>query len=217
MTWPFGVFFLSTLNEKKLASFNGKSHILILFVKLLGKYWNLLFNLGHINNFKIYIMKKLVLVSMLFFAASALQAQEIKLGVHGGIPVGDISDASDFTLGVDLAYLFSPVDMFQVGPMIGYSHYFIKDMEFGGETFEFDDVSFLPIAASGRVSLGDAVFAGADLGYAVGISDGNDGGFYYRPKLGFDLLGLWVVGSYEGISMDGGSVSSVNVGVEFSF
>lgn len=162
-------------------------------------------------------MKKLVFVSLLFFTVSVVQAQEIKVGVHGGIPVGDISDASDFDLGLDFAYLFSPTEMFQVGPMLGYSHYFIKDMEFGGETFEVDDVSFLPIAASGRVSLGDAVFAGADLGYAVGLNDGNDGGFYYRPKLGFDLLGVWVVGSYEGISVDGGSVGSVNVGLEFGF
>lgn len=161
-------------------------------------------------------MKKLVLVSMLFFAVSALQAQETKIGVHGGIPVGDISDFSDFTLGVDFAYMFSPAAMFQVGPMVGYSHYFMKDIDMGSMgTFEVDDISFLPIAASGRVSLGDAVFAGADLGYAVGLNDGNDGGFYYRPKLGFDLLGVWVVGSYEGISRDGGSVSSVNVGVEF--
>lgn len=163
-------------------------------------------------------MKKLVLLSMLFFAVSAVQAQDIKVGVHGGIPVGDISDASDFTLGLDVAYLFTPVEMFQVGPMLGYSHYFMNDVDMGSfGTVEVDDASFLPIAASGRFSLGDAVFAGADLGYAVGLNDGNDGGFYYRPKLGFDLLGVWVVGSYEGISMDGGSVSSVNVGVEFGF
>lgn len=161
-------------------------------------------------------MKRFLLASALFFAALTVQAQEFKAGVHAGIPVGDISDVSDFDLGVDVAYLFSPVEMFQVGPLVGYSHYFLKDMEFGGDSFEVDDVSFIPLAASGRVSLGDAVFAGADLGYAVGLNDGNNGGFYYRPKLGFDLLGIWVVGSYEGISMDGGSISSVNVGVEFS-
>lgn len=164
-------------------------------------------------------MKKLVFVSAFIFAVSALQAQEIKVGAHVGIPVGDISDYSDFDIGADFAYMFSPVEMVQVVPMIGLSHYFTKDIEYGGGmgTVEYPDVTFLPIAASGRVSLGDAVFAGADLGYAVGLNEGNDGGFYYRPKLGFDLLGVWVVGSYEGVSKNGGSVSSVNVGVEFGF
>jgi hypothetical protein len=165
-------------------------------------------------------MKKMFLLAavLLVFGLTTSTAQEIKLGANVGIPVGDISDASNFKLGVDFAYLFTPTDMFQVGPMLGYSHYFMKDIDMGSSgTFEVDDASFLPIAASGRFSLGDAVFAGADLGYAVGLSDGNDGGFYYRPKLGFDLLGLWIVGSYEGISMDGGTVSSVNAGLEFTF
>ena len=163
-------------------------------------------------------MKKLVLLSMLFFAVSAVQAQDIKVGAHVGIPVGDSSEGSNFDLGVDVAYLFSPIEMLQVGPMLGFSHYFTEEIDYNGmASVDPPDASFLPIAASGRVSLGDAVFAGADLGYAFGLNDGNDGGFYYRPKLGFDLLGVWVVGSYEGISRDGGSVSSVNVGVEFGF
>jgi hypothetical protein len=134
-------------------------------------------------------------------------AQEIKVGIYGGIPVGDSTGNSDFTLGADVAYLFYPTDMIQVGPMLGYSHYFVTDA---------DAKSFLPIAASGRFSLGDAVFAGVDLGYAVGMNS-NNSGFYYRPKLGYDLLGLWIVGSYEGISRDEGTVSSVNAGVEFTF
>ncbi len=152
-------------------------------------------------------MKKWVLLIaiLISFGLSNSEAQEIRIGFHGGIPVGDSTGDSDFTLGADVSYMFSPAAMFQVGPMLGYSHYFVNDR---------GDASFLPIAASGRFSLGDAVFAGADLGYAVGID--NDGGFYYRPKLGYDLLGLWVVGSYEGISMDGGTVSSVSVGLEFS-
>jgi len=80
-----------------------------------------------------------------------------------------------------------------------------------------DDFSFLPIAAAGRVSLGDVLFAGVDLGYAIGLNDGNDGGFYFAPKLGFGLFMFDVVGSYTGVSRDGSTVSSVNVGVEFSF
>lgn len=155
-------------------------------------------------------MKKLILLTAVFMSIglSTSMAQEIKVGVHGGIPVGDTTGDSDFTLGADFAYMFTPFEMFQVGPLVGYSHYFVNTL---------DDKSFLPIAASGRFSLGDAVFAGADLGYALQLNGGSDGGVYYRPKLGYDLLGLWIVGSYEGISMDGGTRSSVNVGLEFTF
>lgn len=158
-------------------------------------------------------MKKLILaaVVILSFGLTSASAQEIKLGVHGGVPVGDAGDYSDFLLGASVSYLWSPTGVFQVGPKIGYEQFFVKD-EFGDT-----DVSFLPIAAEGRVSLGDVIFAGLDLGYGVGLNDGNDGGFYYSPKIGFGFMSVKVIGSYSSFSRDGGSASSVNAGVEFSF
>jgi hypothetical protein len=154
---------------------------------------------------------KNLLLGFLFILGIGISSQaqttsDFQLGIHGGIPVGDAGDVSDFNAGFDAAYLFGVVDMVEVGPLVGYSHYFIED---------FDDISFLPIAASGRVAMG-AAFAGLDLGYAVGLSDGNDGGFYYRPKIGFGFYGLNLVGSYSGISVDGTNISSVNLGLEFN-
>ncbi|MGB7785668.1 MAG: hypothetical protein WBL27_06160 [Salinimicrobium sp.] len=155
-------------------------------------------------------MKKLIfaVAVMLTVGLTSASAQELKLGAHAGIPVGDVSDASDFTLGASLSYLWSPAGIFKVGPKVGYEHFFVKS-DYG------DDFSFLPIAAEGRVALGDAVFVGLDLGYGIGVSNGNDGGFYYSPKLGFGFMGLKVVGSYSGISMNGGTVSAVTAGLEF--
>jgi hypothetical protein len=151
-------------------------------------------------------MKK-YLCSLIFIAVgftSTYAQRDIRLGVNAGIPVGDISDASDFNVGADIAYLMG-FENFQLGPMIGYNHFFVD---------EFDDISFLPLAATARFSLANLEL-GADLGYALGLTDGIDGGFYYKPKIGFNLFGVGLIGSYTGISIDGGTASSVNLGVEF--
>lgn len=155
-------------------------------------------------------MKKLILVTavLLTFGVSSSIAQEFKMGAHAGVPVGDISDTHNLSIGADITYLLNPMGFFQFGPMVGYSHYV-------GES-NFEDAQYLPIAASGRLALGDAVFVGLDLGYGIGLSD-YDGALFYRPKLGYDFLGISIVGSYEGFSYDGGTVSSVNAGIEFGF
>ncbi|WP_372920641.1 hypothetical protein, partial [Salegentibacter sp.] len=139
---------------------------------------------------------------------------DLKLGINGGLPVGDAEDYSNFQLGADVAYLFGVMNVLEVGPILGYSRFFAEDIDTGfGET-DADDVSFLPIAASGRLGLG-IVFVGLDLGYAVSLMEDGEGGFYYRPKIGVGLGIFSVIGSYQGISNNGDSLSSVNVGLEF--
>ncbi len=159
--------------------------------------------------------KSLVLIFISFLGISTALAQgNFRFGVNGGIPVGDVEDFSNFHLGTDVAYLFNVVEDLNVGPMVGYSHYFFEDITIFGEKLESDDVQFLPIAASGRYGI-SSFYLGADLGYAVGIDDGNDGGFYYRPLVGYQIGKLGIAASYEGVSMDGGSFNSINLGIEF--
>ena len=154
-------------------------------------------------------MKKLLIIGALIMASfSAYPQGGFKAGLNLGIPVGDLSDYSNLHFGADAAYMFGVADTFSVGPMLGYSNFFPEDSD-------DDNVQFLPIAAAGRLSLGSAFFLGADLGYGVGINDGNDGGFYYRPQVGYDFGLIGLVASYSGVSRDGGSASSVNLGVEF--
>ncbi|TVZ28179.1 hypothetical protein JM83_3286 [Gillisia sp. Hel_I_86] len=152
-------------------------------------------------------MKKLlVLFVVIFFTATSVYSQgNFRFGANGGIPVGDVEDISNFHVGTDVAYMFNVAEMLDVGAMVGYSHYFADS----------DDAQFLPIAASGRFGL-SSLYLGADLGYAIGIDDGNDGGFYYRPLVGYKIGKLGIAASYEGISMDGGwSFNSINLGIEF--
>lgn len=155
-------------------------------------------------------MKKLLIIGALIMASfSAYPQGGFKAGLNLGIPVGDISDNYNLQFGADVAYLFSVANTFSVGPMLGYSNFFPDDSDL------YDNVQFLPIAASGRLNLGSAFFLGADLGYGIGINDGNDGGFYYRPQLGYDFGLIGLVASYSGVSTDGDTASSINLGVEF--
>lgn len=153
-------------------------------------------------------MKKLfiTLFVVIMGVSSAYSQAHLKLGVNAGLPVGDAADVSSFQLGADLAYMFNAIPILDVGPMVGYSHFFGDD--------GFDDMQFLPAAVAGRLNF-PGITVGLDLGYAVGLNDGNDGGFYYRPQLGFRFLGLGLIASYQSINVDPVNISSVNLGVEF--
>ncbi|MEX0997413.1 MAG: hypothetical protein WDZ45_10225 [Flavobacteriaceae bacterium] len=178
-------------------------------------------------------MKKLIIMTAIaVFGFTSVQAQDngVKLGLNAGIPVGDSGDGSSFGIAIDAAYLVTVADSFQVGPAIGYQHYFSKEYDGPfGTTIEPDDFQFIPIAGAARFDL-DGLFFGADLGYAIGINDDFDGGFYYRPKVGYNLGPVALVLSYTGISGSetvfssgdfevtrSGSFSAVNFGVEFGF
>ena len=157
------------------------------------------------------MMKKLLLTVLLIFLgmSPAMAQNDIKLGVHGGAPLGDADDISSFALSADVAYLFDPIGILEVGPLVGYSHFF------GDE--DFDDLQFIPVAASGRVSLPQLFFVGVDLGYAFGLDDTVDGGFYYRPQIGYNFLNFAFVLSYSGITDENVTISSLNFGVELKF
>ncbi|MBZ9731467.1 hypothetical protein LB467_17405 [Salegentibacter sp. JZCK2] len=160
-------------------------------------------------------MKRLVLIiCFMLMGVTVMQAQSgLRVGANIGLPVGDIDEVSNFQAGADLAYMIGVADMLFVGPMVGYTRFFMDEDDFGG--FEIDDPAFLPIAASGRVSLARGFLFGTDIGYAVGLNDGNDGGFYYRPQIGYNFGKIGLIGSYTGISVDGGSYGSINIGIEF--
>lgn len=161
-------------------------------------------------------MKKnilLIVLAVVGFSTSYSQGN-FRLGVNAGLPIGDAADFTSFQLGTDVAYMINLAGVASVGPMVGYSRFFGDSEELDGVDFEVDDTQFVPIAASGRFSL-LSLALGLDLGYALGLNDGNDGGFYYRPQAGFSIGPVGLIASYQGICMDGGSMASVNLGVEF--
>ncbi|SOC81259.1 hypothetical protein SAMN06296241_2833 [Salinimicrobium sediminis] len=162
-------------------------------------------------------MKNLLCILFLFSAVTvSAQTTDFKLGAHAGLPVGDMNEAYSYNAGANLSYMVGIAGLVEFGALVGYMHYFEDSGKEGDLSWEGNDASYIPMAGSGRIDMGP-VFAGMDIGYALGLNEGNDGGFFYRPKIGFGFLGLTFVGSYSGISADGIEVNSINLGLEFSF
>ncbi|TDN82352.1 hypothetical protein DET49_1245 [Salegentibacter sp. 24] len=162
-------------------------------------------------------MKRFVfIVCVMLMGTNVMKAQSgLRLGANIGIPLGDVEEVSNFQAGADIAYMFGIADMLYVGPMIGYTRFFVEDIDNEIVDLDMEDPAFLPIAASGRIALAQGFFFGTDLGYAVGLNDGNDGGFYYRPQIGYNFGKIGLIASYSGISVDGDNFSSINLGIEF--
>ncbi|WP_431107613.1 outer membrane beta-barrel protein [Winogradskyella poriferorum] len=166
-------------------------------------------------------MKKLFLAAFAVFAFASVNAQEFKAGVSAALPMGDAGDVSSFGVNLDVSYLWEVSEDFKAGVASGYQHYFgsEEDVTLFGQTVtvEYDDFGFLPIAAAGRYAVSEEFTLGADLGYAIGLSpDGNDGGFYYAPKVQYSISdSLDIVLAYKGVSLDGGSFDALSLGVEF--
>ena len=161
-------------------------------------------------------MKKILLSAIALITMSVAHSQEgnFSIGINGGIPVGDIDEFATFNLGGEAAYRFDLSEQFQLGAVAGYSHFFGDSGEDEFGSWEVEDLQFLPLAASARVNV-STFFVGADVGYALGINDGNEGAFYYKPHVGLNFGQLGVLASYSGISRDNFIVSSVNLGIEY--
>lgn len=163
-------------------------------------------------------MKKvLFFAAFLLMGVGSMNAQgEFRAGLSGGIPIGDAGDFATFAIAVDLGYLFEISDTFDAGVATGYSHSFGDEITIAGVTVELDDVQFIPVAASGRFEVAPSFTLGADVGYAIGINDGNDGGFYYSPRAQYSVSeAIDIVAAYRGVSVDGGSWDIISAGVEF--
>jgi len=153
----------------------------------------------------------MLLAAVAVFGFSSVNAQgEFNAGVFGGIPMGDAGDFTTFSLGLDVEYLFEVSDAFSVGPSVGYNTSFL-DSEFEG-----DNIAFLPVAAAGRFDISEEFRVGVDLGYAVGINDGNEGGLYFAPKLQYGVSDkIAITASYRSVSEDNGNFDIVTIGLIF--
>ncbi|MBW7674660.1 hypothetical protein [Chryseobacterium chendengshani] len=146
-------------------------------------------------------MKKLLLLGAFAFFGSAAHAQEgLKLGGHIGAPVGDASKYASFTFGVDGAYMWNIAKNFDLGVATGYSHFVGKDYDFKGNRYKSDDFGFIPVAVAGKYRFAKApIFVALDLGYAVSVKDGVDGGLYAQPKFGYQTTKLELYVGYQTI------------------
>jgi len=164
-------------------------------------------------------MKKIFLfVATVVLAFSSVNSQTWKVGASLGLPAADAADISNFVIGVDVYYYFTDIDDFiNIGATAGFRNFFGDEFTVAGQTVSVDDAQFLPLAAAGRLKFFDVFSAGLDVGYALGISDGLDGGFYFKPVVGWDILDFMEINlGYESIS-DAATWGNLNVGVLFEF
>lgn len=160
-----------------------------------------------------------LLATFFVVAQDFTDRDKFKLGLHGSLPIGDASEISNFGLGIDLAYQYGVSKVFDIGAATGFTNAFIETDD-QVEQSSFDNVQFLPVAALLRIypHVRSRFSFGADVGYAVGINEGNEGGLYYRPTLAFNIgRGTELMASYTGIELDGGNWNTVNAGVLFIF
>jgi hypothetical protein len=160
---------------------------------------------------------KSILFVLLFGLFGYANAQEIKGGFHGGFPIGDLTDATSFNIGLDVSALFEVYDATKVGVATGYTHFFGKtvDLPVIGKV-SFEDFGFLPIAAALEYNFTEDMYVGGDLGLAFALSKGtkNDISFYFQPKFGYKLTNeIDAFGSLKFI--DNGTIIGVGFGYKF--
>ncbi len=163
-------------------------------------------------------MKNVLLALACMLTASASLAQEgFKVGIHGGLPIGDNKDVTSLVAGVDAGYMHALGEVIDVGAMIGFINGFPEkyDQELGAP--DLPHVQFVPLAVSVRLWPSNSLSVGGDVGTALGINDGNDGGFYYKPTIGY-LMGAQteISLSYVGIAVDNSDWATINLGILYT-
>ena len=165
-----------------------------------------------------------------------------KVGANIGLPLQDAGEVSSFNIGADIAWLWEIADNLEIGGLTGYTHFFgdgsynyydgydkAAAKEIDGVVAHYSDAGFIPVAVTARYYFSDRkMFAGLDLGYAINITGDADGGLYARPKFGYNLGKINLIGSFQRVgggvkyheNINAASVSgysSINFGVEFAF
>jgi len=173
-------------------------------------------------NKKTFLLVVVTIVGFYFSStAQYVDRSSFKAGVNAGIPVGDYSEALSFSLGLDLSYNWGVSELLDVGIASGFINAFGKteSVTVGDFTVEgdFGDYQIVPMAAAFRIYPTYDFKFGADVGYGVGINEGNDGGFYVRPIIGYNITGNTELNvSYVNVS-NNGNFSLVSAGILFLF
>ncbi|WP_291868861.1 hypothetical protein [Maribacter sp.] len=144
-------------------------------------------------------MKKNVCILLFTFVTLALSAQRnvdrtnFRAGLNGGAILGDFSDDYSFGLGLDMYHHWGVSKAMDIGVTAGFFNAFGEKevINNGSSTLEteFANLQYVPIGASLRIYPGKNVGFkfGGDIGYVLGINEGNEGALYFRPSLGIDL------------------------------
>ena len=170
-------------------------------------------------------MKTIITTLVLIVTSLSIQAQvdrtNFRAGLNAGLVTGDASDFYSFSLGLDILHVWGLSKEIDLGVATGFNNAFGEEETFsnGGVTIntEFANVQYIPAAVALRIYPSYGFKFGGDIGYAIGVSNGFDGGFYYKPLIGLDINGATELNvSYAAIS-NNGTFSTAMIGVLFLF
>jgi hypothetical protein len=164
------------------------------------------------------MIKKIFIVFCLLLAGLSVAQEGFKVGLHGSVPVGDNQEITSLAVGVETGYMFALGESADLGAMVGFINGFPEKYNQEPGDPDLPNVQFLPLAASVRVWPSNSLSVGGELGMAVGLNDGNDGGLYYKPIIGY-LMGAQteVNLSFTGIKVDDMEWATINLGILYTF
>jgi len=172
-------------------------------------------------------MRKLFLLlsfTLIFFTAKAQEKELSFKGFHFaagaslGLAIGDFGDTHSVGLGFELEPEYSANGLVSVYGSAGYTNFFARDLSIsGGEDFSADDIGIIPILAGAKIYLAAPFFIGAKLGVGILTGGVSGTGFDYQPQFGFNNKKFLVNFSYNGLSKNSVTLSSLSISVLYKF
>lgn len=149
--------------------------------------------------------------------AKATKFQYFGIGINTGFTIGNYKDTYSNNFGVDVVYLSQIKGGFYLGAAAGFTNYFGDTIKQSGIEFDDDNLQFIPLSASIRFSPFEHFLAGPDIGYAIGVNDANEGGFYVSPRVSY-LLSKKILfyAGYRLITLTEG-LEAIQLGIGFNF
>lgn len=170
-------------------------------------------------------MRNVFLIAVVFLLSYSSNAQidrtNFRAGINAGIVVGDLSEAYSLNLGLDVLYHWGISREIDLGVATGFNNIFgeTRTINEAGVTLEadFDNLQYIPLAASLRIYPTSGFKLGGDIGYAVGVSDSSNGGLYYRPTIAVEMNQTTEINVSYAVISDDVEIASVLVGLLFLF
>lgn len=164
-------------------------------------------------------IRKSFFTTLFVLSISGLFAQQgLKLGFHGGLPTEDFTDEVSIVVGLDVGYMWALGEVVDAGFTVGFVNGFPEKYHTGQIESNLPNIQFALVGASVRIWPSNSFSFGVDAGQAFGVNDGNDGGLFFRPMLGYLMGPMTEINvSYSSIKLDNLTWATVTVGVLLTF
>lgn len=143
-------------------------------------------------------MKKLFLVTAIagILGLSSVNAQtkdvamtgsKLGIGAEFAFPTGSFGDAYDFGYGGSLQFQTPIANKLNFIATGGYLNFKGNDINVAGITEKLPDQGFIPLKIGARYFLAENVYAGGELGAAIGTGSNSNTSFIYTPHIGIEF------------------------------